>query len=263
MRNGRDARSSQPWRRQFGGFVELTLSSPPTLSPSLPPPSLLPLLPAMPKDKSIKSSKKDKSSKKTKEVVEEVPVVAVEESALVASSSSSSSPPPTSAPAEPTPAATTTESPEEDDPSLLTIDTTLPAPLSKAALRKSKAKGLPPPLPVPSSSVPIAKLDEDGNEIKAVPKVKEPKVEKFSIWIGNLAFKTTEQQVRDFLSSALKKPRKWGKGAEEKKGSDAGSDDEEDEDDEPEDDTEMTDAMITRINLPKTGSGGKWGANKG
>ncbi|KAL7416185.1 hypothetical protein BDY24DRAFT_413086 [Mrakia frigida] len=220
----------------------------------------------MPKDKTIKSSKKDKSSKKTKEVVEEVfPAVVQEESAPVASSSSSSSPPPPPSASAPEPITEPTTIEDDDDPSLLTIDTTLPAPLSKAALRKSKAKGLPPPLPVPSSSVPVVKLDEDGNEIKAPPKIKEPKVEKFSIWIGNLAFKTTEQQVRDFLSSALKKPRKWGKGsAEKKEGSEAGSDSEEDEEEPEEDeDTETTDAMITRINLPKTGSGGKWGANKG
>lgn len=216
----------------------------------------------MPKDKSDKPSKPDKvkSSKKKEAKAAAAAAEAAAEPAPVASGSTS--PPPAPEPTATASDSTTTTSaaveeaaePVEDDPNLLTIDTTLPAPLSKAAIRKAKAKGLPPPAPVPSSSVPAVVLGEDGEEVKPVKAPKEPKVEKFSIWIGNLAFKTTEQQVRDFLASALKKQRKWGAAGEDQPEGEALDDDEE---------TEEKEATITRINLPKTGSGGKWGANKG
>jgi hypothetical protein len=241
-----------------------TCSKHPTLA-FIPPFALL----NMPKDPSKKKETKEKSSsKKPKSSKVDAEVPAPAPAPDEPSSAPSVAPEPTPVDSDPTPSESqpmpgvATSVP---DKSLIEIDTTLPAPLSKKEARKHKAKGLPPPAPVPASTIPQPSNsddeDDEGGEDGETKKAKkekkekkEKKPEKFSIWIGNLAFKTSEEQLRAFLAPALKEGRKWG----EKK---------EDGEAEPEEEGEKKDeeeeASITRVNLPKTGSGGKWGANKG
>lgn len=217
----------------------------------------------MPKDKTLKKEKKDKKERKDKKdkkvkTVEEnvavVPSTSIEDERPVASTSSLQLT--SSADVEGIEDATTAE-----DKDLLEIDTTLPAPLSKAQARKAKAKGLPPPAPVPSSALPDVE-GVDGTEASGEKKSKKEKstpVEKYSIWVGNLAFKTTEQQLRDFFAPALKPTKQWGSGGGEGSEETSAGEGEEVKDT----GAGEEEVKIVRINLPKTLGNGKFGKNKG
>ena len=123
----------------------------------------------------------------------------------------------------------------EDDEDLLEIDVEAPEPLSKAearAARKRAKKGL------PEAPRKAKKLDEpkgDGAEEEEGKGEKKAYTKKQnSIWIGNLAFKTTAETLKAFLE----------KGVTELGGDGEGS--------------------VTRINLPtKPGKGQFAAGNKG
>lgn len=114
----------------------------------------------------------------------------------------------------------------------LEIDLSASAPLSKAEARaaRKRAKRGEEPLP--------PKQTEDGSEkpLKAASKKKEgkPKQEKgqFSVWIGNLSFRTSEQALREFIETGITEL-----------GGEAGA--------------------VTRLNLPKKAGHGQFAENKG
>ncbi|EJT49852.1 RNA-binding protein rnp24 [Trichosporon asahii var. asahii CBS 2479] len=118
------------------------------------------------------------------------------------------------------------------DGTKLEIDLSASAPLSKAEARaaRKRAKRGEEPLP--------PKQTEDGSEkpLKAASKKKEPKPKQekgqFSVWIGNLSFRTSEQALREFIETGITEL-----------GGEAG--------------------CVTRLNLPKKAGHGQFAENKG
>lgn len=114
----------------------------------------------------------------------------------------------------------------------LEIDLSASAPLSKAEARaaRKRAKRGEDPLP--------PKQTEDGSEkpLKAASKKKEkpakPEKGQFSVWIGNLSFRTSEQALREFIEGGITEL-----------GGEAG--------------------CVTRLNLPKKAGHGQFAENKG
>lgn len=124
-----------------------------------------------------------------------------------------------------------------DDGTLLEIDVDAPEPLSKAEARAAKKrakKGLPDLPPKASSNIKDVKgkKREDGVEggeegEEEVKKKEKPAQRQNSIWVGNLAYKTTGETLQAFFEKGLlgqggnpvgavtrvKLPMKPGKGA--------------------------------------------------
>jgi hypothetical protein len=122
---------------------------------------------------------------------------------------------------------------QDDDPNLLEIDMAAGVPLSKAELRanKKRAKRGEEPLPLKKSAGEgDAEAEEKRKEKEDRPKP-QPKGE-YSIWVGNLSFRTTPESLKEFLT----------KGIIESGG---------DED------------SITRVNMPKKADKGSFAQNKG
>ena len=128
-----------------------------------------------------------------------------------------------------------------DDGNLLEIDIHAPGPLSKAEARAAKKrakKGLPEPaLKSKSSTNKVSStLSDDGNgdDEEKNTKTKTGPPRQNSIWIGNLAFKTTSESLQGFLEKGI-----TGLGG-------------------------SSEGCITRVKLPKGNTGkGEFAGNKG
>ncbi|WVO17509.1 hypothetical protein L204_105202 [Cryptococcus depauperatus] len=117
----------------------------------------------------------------------------------------------------------------------LEIDVSAPAPLSKAeirAARKKAKKGEAAVAPKRDYEKPLVngqkkkELGEDKTDVEGCKK-------QHSVWIGNLAFKTTEETLKDFLEKGISELGEKGEGC------------------------------VTRVNLPKKPKKGGFSENKG
>lgn len=121
---------------------------------------------------------------------------------------------------------------QEDDGNLLEIDTELPTPLSKAEARKAKRSGKAPAEGEVAEGDP--KVDV-GKKDKKPKTTAEPK-RKNSVWIGNLSFRTNQENLRTFFEQGVKE---LGGKAEEAA------------------------STVTRVNMPTKPGRGSFAENKG
>jgi hypothetical protein len=130
---------------------------------------------------------------------------------------------------------------DEDDADLLEIDLSAHAPMSKADLRaaKKRAKSGLPPLPPKTSAGEGSDAIEGEDKGEGAPRSRDSKPKEkpqakgeFSIWIGNLSFRTAAEGLREFLVQGI---------------------------------TEMGGEVdcITRVHMPKKGDKGSFAQNKG
>ncbi|KAK1923126.1 RNA-binding protein rnp24 [Papiliotrema laurentii] len=121
---------------------------------------------------------------------------------------------------------------QEGDEDLLEIDVDAPEPLSKAearAAKKRQKKGLPELPPKPAGSKPKRKRDDSDDEEEGE---KKPRYQN-SIWVGNLAYKTTVDTLKGFFENGIQKAGRSTLGA------------------------------ITRVNMPKKPGKGEFASNRG
>lgn len=246
----------------------------------------------MPKDDSKprkdKKDKKEKKEKKSKKVI-------IEEEVVVPAPSPSPSSEPTPdvvvAPATSEPVASSSSASSDssddetdvpkreqvDDGTLLEIDPDAPAPLSRAALRKAKSN----PALAAAASTEEATSSTKGKEKAAAGTATDNKPGKYSVWVGNLAFRTTEAELREYFRPALTLSARKGKGkatttedgAEDEdkdeelsSASSSSSDEESDAEDKEEEGGKKAPPQptVTRVNLPRTKTqGNRPGVNKG
>jgi RNA recognition motif-containing protein len=83
-----------------------------------------------------------------------------------------------------------------DDEAAIEIDLSAPEPPSKKALRKAKKKAI----DQPSQSPAPAKPKDDSQPTESQPTA-TPKRTGFGVWVGNLAFSTTRDDLRTFLTT--------------------------------------------------------------
>lgn len=128
----------------------------------------------------------------------------------------------------------------QDEADLLEIDMKAEAPMSKAEMRaaRKRVKRGEEPLPPKKSAGQDEKPEEDseGNVARAYKaKADQPKPQpkgEYSIWVGNLSFRTTADSLKEFIQRGL---------------TDSGGEDE----------------AITRVHMPKKAAKGSFAENKG
>lgn len=129
---------------------------------------------------------------------------------------------------------------EGDNADLLEIDLGAEAPMSKAEIRAARKRAKRGDAPLERSSKPVGENDKDaGDETKRhtgekALKEKTPKATKgeWSVWVGNIAFRTTPDSLKEFVEKGIVEL-----------GGEADS--------------------VTRVNLPKKPGNGSFAANKG